>query len=88
MHDNAPADEQYYLAGPADVWCLGIILALLLTGFGPGEVAQAAKERRFDQLSCSAGATDIIKACLRINPYDRATIDEIAVHPWLTDLDV
>jgi serine/threonine protein kinase len=84
IRGGEPAEEQYYLAGPADVWCLGIILAMLLTGFAPPQISQAARNQTLGQIPCDPAATDIVKACLRLDPNERATIEEIAVHPWVT----
>ena len=79
-----------------DMWSLGVILFILLTGYPPVEAATALDPRfrmiRDGQLGTMLKewrvhvpdtAVDLIQRMLRVNPYERLSIDEILQHPWM-----
>lgn len=83
-------------ATKVDVWALGIILFIMLTGVPPIESATPLDQRyrmvcagllgsMLEQwhMSVSNTAVDLISKILRPKPQDRLTIDEICAHPWM-----
>ena len=76
-----------YEASQAEVWSLGILLNILLTGESPfASPADAQRSRRSPLrpgVSMSAEAADLITRCLDVNPASRLTIDGIRGHRWL-----
>lgn len=80
-----------------DIWALGIILFMVLTGIPLVDCALRSDQRylmvinnRLDVLVRSWGLTmidplcvDLIQRILRENPLERLTIPEILAHPWL-----
>jgi serine/threonine protein kinase len=73
-----------YVAGPADIWCLGIILGMLLGGQSPPEISHAARNNMVTiRDACSDESYEVLESCLQVDPMHRATIWDIAGHPWL-----
>mmetsp|Transcript_21736 Transcript_21736/g.33389 ORF Transcript_21736/g.33389 Transcript_21736/m.33389 type:complete len:513 (-) Transcript_21736:474-2012(-) len=86
----------------ADVWALGIILFLLLTGMPPWDAATGpastdlrycyVRDGRLSELlrtwnvSLSEQATNLLQRLLDANPKTRITIPELKNHPWWTSL--
>ena len=79
-----------------DMWSLGVILFILLTGYPPVEAATPLDPRfrmiRDGQLgimlkewdvSLGAEAVDLLQTMLSVNPYERLSIDEILQHAWM-----
>lgn len=84
----------------ADVWALGIILFLLLTGMPPWDAATGpvATDLRFVyvrdgrlrdllitwNITLSEHAPDVLQRLLTADPAKRLTIPELKAHPWWT----
>ena len=71
-------------AAPTDIWSLGVLLCVLLTGTGPWEdlrhclVGMIRLKKQVEPL-----AFDLIKRCLNSNPDFRITIRGVRNHPWV-----
>ena len=89
---NAPetVNNLSYSKGPADIWSIGVLLYVLLTGNFPfrGEtepqvLANAQKGNLcFDFKLCSTKAEDLVKKMLEVDPKMRPNINEVLQHPW------
>jgi len=82
----------------ADVWALGIILFLLLTGMPPWDAATGPTPRDMRyvyvrdgrlrellstwQISLSEHAPDLLQKLLTADPAARLTLPELKAHPW------
>ena len=82
----------------ADVWALGIILFLLLTGMPPWDAASGptptdmryvyVRDGRLDELlrtwniTLSAHAPDLLQKLLTADPRNRLTLPQLKAHPW------
>lgn len=79
-----------------DMWSLGVILFIILTGYPPVEAATALDPRfrmirdgQLGQLLIEWGvklgesAVDLMQRMLQMNPNDRLSVDEILNHPWM-----
>ena len=86
MADKAeiyPKGKAQYEAAPTDIWALGLLLSMILTRSMP--FTEGDMKYRFQLRSeVPEPAYEIIRACLRINPSERPTIEQIASHYWLS----
>lgn len=78
----------------ADVWSIGVILFLMVTGQHPWNVVntsmmtrQILKGNYTVPKTVSDECKDLIERMLKVDPKDRITIDGIMAHPWLKRAD-
>lgn len=76
----------------ADIWSLGCILYVLLTGVSPfghtthvGEIEERIKTGCFGRMpeSVSKSAKELTFWLLSLNPDERPSLDQVALHPFL-----
>ncbi|XP_047418096.1 sperm motility kinase 2B-like [Sciurus carolinensis] len=85
------AQRKDFEGPPADVWSLGVILYFMLTGNSPfmantaWEVRRLILEGTYDiPLYISQGAQSLICEILKPDPSQRASLEQILGHPWLS----
>ena len=71
---------------PAEVWSLGVLLNILLTGSSPFHNREAAKrgERMPTRGRLSASVEHLLDSCFIVDPSARITLAEIQEHPWFS----
>ncbi|PWN21576.1 kinase-like protein [Microstroma glucosiphilum] len=75
-----------YRAPHAEVWSLGVLLSILLSGECPfSEPAAAVKGRISSRVknSWSSEAYNLLCGCVQVDPERRATIAQVRDHPWV-----
>ncbi|MCO5566138.1 hypothetical protein L7F22_019814 [Adiantum nelumboides] len=74
-----------YRAPHAEIWSLGVLLSILLSGECPFADPQAAIRGKISKPSkpYSKEAMDLLIGCLQVDPDRRATIREVRQHPWV-----
>jgi len=80
VFSNAP-----YEMLPAEVWSLGVLLHVLLTGENPHRTPEdaVAGRRIATRTVMSPLAADLLNRCLTVDVESRIKLDEIRQHPWL-----
>lgn len=78
-----------YSGEQSDIWSLGVILYTLVCGYLPfDDDSERVVLQKILKLELnipeflSAEAKDLIASLLKLDPKDRLTMDEIALHPW------
>ncbi|SPO37181.1 related to serine/threonine-protein kinase [Pseudozyma flocculosa] len=74
-----------YRAPHAEIWSLGVLLSILLSGECPFADPTAAIKGRISKPkgAWSPEALSLLFMCLEVNPDARATIQQIRAHPWV-----
>ncbi|KAM0756060.1 Pkinase-domain-containing protein [Meredithblackwellia eburnea MCA 4105] len=74
-----------YHAPPSEVWSLGVLLSILVTGEVPFADQDAAKVGRMSgpRFPISPEVQDLMRRCLIVDPSRRINISQIRRHPWL-----
>lgn len=69
----------------AEVWSLGIVLAILVTGDIPFSSEEGAKagERPLPRTKVHADARDLLGRCLEMEVSKRIRLEEMRHHPWM-----
>ncbi|PWZ01671.1 kinase-like protein, partial [Testicularia cyperi] len=76
---------QPYRAPHAEIWSLGVLLSILLSGQCPFPDPASAIKGRISKPkgAWSTDALNLLLMCLEVDPEKRATIAEIRDHPWV-----
>ncbi|KAN0060049.1 hypothetical protein ACQY0O_008022 [Thecaphora frezii] len=74
-----------YRAPHAEIWSLGVLLSILLSGECPFADPTAAIKGRISKPkgAWSHEALNLLLMCLEVNPDARATIEQVRAHPWV-----
>lgn len=75
-----------YRAPHAEVWSLGVLLSILLSGECPFSEPSAAMKGRVSSKvrnSWSSEPYNLLCGCVAVDPERRATIEEVREHPWV-----
>ncbi|XP_053194192.1 serine/threonine-protein kinase pim-2-like [Scomber japonicus] len=76
-----------YEAGPTTVWQLGVLLYHLLHGFKNSSFGILVGKMQLNSNSAtqlSQDCLDFLQLCLVIYPEQRATLEQLQLHPWFT----
>ena len=79
--------NQSYEGQSATVWSLGILLYDMVFGDIPFETDEqicSVKPIPFPGIPVSSVCRDLICCCLKINPDERISLEEILNHPWIS----
>ncbi|XP_044058543.1 serine/threonine-protein kinase pim-2-like [Siniperca chuatsi] len=91
---SAYAPPEFYIlgayeAGPTTVWQLGALLYELLDGYKQFTTSKFLRKKiqfisELKVLKVSQDCQDLLKMCLTVNPKERATLEQMQLHPWFT----
>ncbi|KAK4050650.1 hypothetical protein OIV83_003376 [Microbotryomycetes sp. JL201] len=79
-----------YQAPSSEIWSLGVLLSILVTGECPFADAESAKQGRLSKPKVRLGSQvqSLMRGCLQVDIEQRLTIDEVRAHPWIRDIVV
>ena len=94
-------NQQPFDGHAVDMWAVGVILFLMLTGFPPWERACATDERFYYMtqgylvqmltewnLGLSSDAMDLLQRMFWVDPQDRLSLEQVNAHPWMLKPEV
>ena len=96
---DAAAGSRSYDPAAVDVWAMGVMLYLILTGTYPFEdlkqpgnvtaTLRRVKEGRMNPLPANLGSEvrDLLARMIRADPRARIRLAAVAAHPWITAAD-
>jgi calcium-dependent protein kinase len=95
LHYVAPEIFLQKYDSKCDIWSLGVVAYVLLTGRMPfdgksdRETAKLIRSATFKALpvEVSTHAHDFVATCLRTQPQDRPNAADLLLHPWLANTD-
>ncbi|XP_056608718.1 mitogen-activated protein kinase kinase kinase nsy-1-like [Triplophysa dalaica] len=73
-----------YDAVPATVWSLGVLLFRMVNGIHPFHPAKIINDNLPFRKRLSTECRDVIIQCLKQNPADRPSLDQLLQHPWFS----
>ena len=83
----------HYSGSEADVWSLGVILFVINSGYLPFDepslplLYSKIKNCKYKiPYHFSRNLSHLIESCLRVNPIQRITVQEMLQHPWFNEL--
>ncbi|GAA5837266.1 hypothetical protein JCM11251_004950 [Rhodosporidiobolus azoricus] len=79
---------QPYQAPSSEVWSLGVLLSILMTGECPFADAEAAKAGRISRpkVRLQPEVEHLMRSCLEVDVSRRMTIAQVRRHPWLNSV--
>ncbi|GAA5972545.1 hypothetical protein JCM11641_001893 [Rhodosporidiobolus odoratus] len=77
-----------YQAPSSEIWSLGVLLSILVTGECPFSDAEAAKAGRISRpkIRLNPDVEHLMRCCLDVDISRRFTISQVRRHPWLSEV--
>ncbi|XP_040004696.1 serine/threonine-protein kinase pim-2-like [Xiphias gladius] len=73
-----------YEAGPTTVWQLGALLYEMLDGYKRFNTSKFIRKKIKFNSEMSRDCRGLLRMCLALNPTERATLEQMQLHPWFT----